>query len=252
MRRLMLWVMAGVAIGAVGTSGLSRLRQSDQARQMYQRELPDATPIKVGEYTESQRVHSRLFGGHALFAGKTLLQRAGEAIPNSDVIGLVAAPGQDVRDKVDTPAEVIEELSNASDAIILGVVVGKASQITDDGSFLFTDYSISVREAMKTPEAALGVGSTITVTHPGGKVLVKGVIVEALDQNSLPLPSNGNELLLFLKYIPETGAYQLAEYRGAFEMTGKGVHPLTDIGWDRTIDMDEPTLVKAARSAGAR
>ena len=238
MRRLMLWVMAGVAIGAVGTSGLSRLRQSDRARQTYERELPDATPIEVGRYTEAQRVHSRLFVGYPCAPGWTVLKEADGVRGKDDMVGLVAGPGAMLRERVETPEEVIGQLTDASDAIVLGVVTGKASQVTADGSFLFTDYRLSVRDVIKTSvgAASASIGSIITVTHPGGKVLVNGVIIKATDRDSLPLPSNGHEMLLFLKFVPETGAYKLTEYRGVFELEGKEVHPLTDQAPDRDIE----------------
>src|SRR5262249_19471219 len=128
----------------------------------------------------------------------------------------------------ETPETYFGNLANSSEAVILGTVKRRASQVTEDRAFLFTDYAVSVTQVFKNnPSAPIGVGADITVTRPGGKVLLQGVVVHAIDHNVRPLSVN-TRVVLFLALVPETGAYQAAKAYASFELDGSSVRALTE------------------------
>src|SRR6185437_15320505 len=96
-----------------------------------------------------------------------------------------------------------------SDAIVRGRATSKTSQITEDDSFLFTDYDVVVSEVFKDNTAApIGTGKTITVTCVGGKIVVDNVIIKAGGNAVALLSVNAQDVLLFLKSVPEAEGYQ--------------------------------------------
>src|SRR4030095_8442698 len=102
--------------------------------------------------------------------------------------------------------------------------------ITEDDSFLFTDYDVVVAEVFENnTNTILNAGTTITVTSPGGKIVLDGVVVKAGGNGEAKFPVNAQEVLLFLKYIPETDGFKLARYNGGFELNGTFVRPLAGI-----------------------
>lgn len=230
----------GILILSLAVVGASRLHQKDteQAEQRaelaeYQAELPDATPVRFGALTENQRIHSRLLtkylqlGSNRTISGLVAAARdAGARMVKSVVF---VGSGELLTDP-ETPESYFHSLRNASDAVIRGRVKNRTSQITEDDGFVFTDYDVLVAEVFKDNSiATIETGGRITVTRPGGKVLVDGVIVKAIDEACEPLPTNDHDVVLFLKFIPETGAYKVTQPTGGFELAGPILRPLTGV-----------------------
>jgi hypothetical protein len=254
----LVWFLAGLGLVVVGGVAASRIRQDTKDQEKYKAELPDATPVTLGVYTPQQLVHSKIFlyrppgMDDPAFNYKTISQSPYLARGHGNMVTLYS-----IRDHFkpghQTPEETFGALVKASDAVVRGVVTGKSSQITADDAFLFTDYTLSLMEVMKNnAEAPVETGSVITVTHPGGKVLLDGVIVRTEDQSCRPLPTDGHELVLFLKYIPESGCYQLAEYRGGFELEDRLVRALTNEGLDPGVAVDPGSFLRIIREASKR
>ncbi len=73
---------------------------------------------------------------------------------------------------------------------------------------MFTDFRINVLEVIKdNAKAPIGIGSDITVTRPGGTLEIAGKEVRAVDDSFKPFQLGG-QYVLFLEYIPATGAYR--------------------------------------------
>jgi hypothetical protein len=88
---------------------------------------------------------------------------------------------------------------------------------------------------------------TIIVTRPGGKVLLNGVIVKALDMRFEPLPINTYEVVLFLQYIPETGAYKTTQDTGSFELDGLLLRPLTKSNFPPGVLQNKDSFLQTVR-----
>jgi hypothetical protein len=93
-------------------------------------------------------------------------------------------------------------------AIVIGSARGSTSQLTENKEFLFSDYVVTSEEVFKNNSSAyIASSSDVTVTRPGGRVQIKGRTISAVDASFKPLDI-GERYLLFLKYLPETGAYK--------------------------------------------
>ncbi|HKP12753.1 MAG TPA: hypothetical protein VJZ91_11600 [Blastocatellia bacterium] len=262
MSKSFIWgFLVGVAlliVAGVGASKLqdknvalnARLKEADERQ--YQIEITDATPLQSGLLSERQRIHSRVFAYYKqMREGLPDYQRISDffAKPKGKVMGTVITVGLSPAPDPQTPEEFLRELGDKSDAVIKGAVVKKVSQITEDDSFIFTDYDVVVTEVFKdNPTSPIEVGRPILVTRPGGKIAASGFVVKADDEKFLPLPMNG-EVLLFLKFIPESGAYKSTEARGGFELNGSLIRPLTGIHLPFEVTQDGSTFVQATRTA---
>lgn len=165
----------------------------------------EATSVQEGAMTERQRKHSRLF---ELRGGKRLEEHA----PASEDVNF----GHEVPFRLTAPfpgtRKYMQDLACESDAVIVGTVRSKTSQLTEGGTNIFTDYELTVEEVMKS-NAPLRVDDDITVTRFGGAVRLNGRLLRVDADTELPLKV-GKRYLLFIKSVPETGAYRSATFTG--------------------------------------
>lgn len=227
--------VAGAVLLIVGASASSRFQQKtakqqekDAEQKRYMTEIVDATPVQLGVLTNQQRIHSKPYSAYLqITRGKTMSDLAAKAEGKHKVVGMHIGPGL-MHEETDpeTPENYFGKLANEMDAIIRGRVTKKTSQIAEGDSFIFTDYDVLIEEVLKNNIAApIEAGAMITVNRPGGKVVLNGVIVKATDAAFEPLPLT-NEVILFLKFIPEAGTYQ-TQAIGSFELDSSSVRPLT-------------------------
>jgi hypothetical protein len=238
-KAFVLGFVAGLALLIVAGVGASRLHQKDAGQEKsraevaeYQAEIGDATPVRLGVLTPKQRFHSKLHNGSAGdIAGTTISQlmaayRGQRIVLGRSIDGRMSFPSGDP----EAPEDYFGRFAQESDAIIRGRAVSKISQITEDDSFLFTDYDVVVSEVFKNNAIIpLNSGTSITVTCAGGKIVIDDVVMKAGGNGEASLPVNAQDVLLFLKFIPETGSYRLTRYNGGFELNGKSVRPLAGI-----------------------
>jgi hypothetical protein len=249
-------LVAGAAVLVTVTVGASLRGHQKVEEEVFRKELLDATPVQLGVLIDKQSIHSRLYTSYQL-------QRAGQGTvtdliskhPNERIVWTAVLPGLGPALEPETPEKYFRNLAKSSDAIVRGTVAGKASQVTQDLAFLFTDYDISISEIFKNnPVAPIDIGAVITVTRPGGKVLLQGVVVNAIDHSFEPLPIN-HDVILFLRFIPETGAYRATGPFGSFELDGSSVRPLTGDRFPPGVlagrDPFLKTLSSVSKSAGA-
>lgn len=189
-------------------------RQLEQQKR--DKELEDATPIEKGVMTKKQKAHSKLF---EIPGGKQL-----EDFPPTDT--------GDVSTQQEVPLRVaprysgikdyLQGLACKSDAVIVGTVRGKESQLTEQGTNIFTDYELAVDSVLKdNATATIRPHNVITVTRAGGTVKLNGNgrLLRAEFNSERPLKVD-KTYLLFLKFIPDTGSYSAVAYTGdnSFEM----------------------------------
>ncbi len=176
----------------------------------------EATVIQEGQMTEKQRQHSKLFKH-----------------PGRKLRDLAATRGSDVEVEVDAGDSIVlptpprktpvfqSALCNA-DAVVIGTITNKSSQLTEQGNFVFTDHDITVEEVIKNnAAAAIQQGSTITATRDGGVVEIDNRILRA-KREDFEAPLVGKRYLLFLRFIPTTGSY-LMYGNGTFQLEGDKV-----------------------------
>lgn len=164
----------------------------------------DPTPIQEGVMTEKQKQHSKLFKGYGDVAkGRKLRDLVAE---KGDVNAGRFVPEQIVPSL--TLDEYLSSLGCRADAIVIATVRNQASQVIDEGTFIFTDYQLGIDEIVKNNAlSAIDPSAELTVTRSGGAVRLNGHVVQTIDYAQQPLDTGG-QYLLFLRYLPATGDYR--------------------------------------------
>ena len=235
MSKSFIWgLIIGTALLIVVGVGASRLQDKNAKlkeadEKQFQAKLADATPVELGILTEKQKLHSKLFAGYQQRRGDaTISELATRAKGKGRLLQIIAFVGlEHITNEPETPEKYFGDLTQASDAVIRGSVIKKTSQVTEDDGFIFTDYDVLIKEIIKNNVTApIDKSTTITITRPGGSILIEDLVVEAIDRASEPLPNN-HDVILFLQFIPESGAYKSTQDTGSFEIDGLTLRPLT-------------------------
>lgn len=198
---LLLLVLIIIPIAAT----VSALRGQSQNHVAPNNKKEDATPIQEGVMTEKQRRHSKIFKGYqSITRGKKLRDLVSEQGDIEIIYNIGELP-------VNPPLsreQLLRILTCESDVVVSGVVRAKVSQLLEEGTFVFTDYQLTVEDVLKSSTASsIERGGEITIARSGGTVNLKGHRVRAID-NRQELLRVGEKYLVYLKLIPETGAYR--------------------------------------------
>ncbi|MBV8857127.1 MAG: hypothetical protein JOZ02_09375 [Acidobacteria bacterium] len=253
---LAVMALAGLATAQVLNSRKVEKRAVSQA-ELRRQQAEDATPVQPGVTTERQRVHSRLYSGRQT-TGKSLREQSDELARDGQGgdVNVITSPGTPVFSPApDGKAAPLEAAVEGSDAVIVATVTAKQSQLTEDERYVFTDYEVAVKEVLKDNAAShISASDALTVTRPGGKVLLGDHLITVVDEAVKPLQV-GDEYLLFLKFIPETGTYAaVSENRSGFRLSHGRVTALTaaTAGYaKRQEGRDSNSFVAEARAAAA-
>lgn len=206
------------------------------------------TPVQKGVMSQKQKAHSKLYEGRG--GGKKLTD-----VPES-LGDITVENGTPLKATMDNdppfdPFQFLNDIASEADTIVIGTVKSKASQLTEDETYIFTDYQFDVEQVLKSgisPSPAEG--EEIEVTRPGGEVSLKGRVLRAGDKNfdSFRL---GGRYLLFLRQVPETGAYR-AFSTGSFLLKGAEVVALNPaINLPASLKLDATAFNNSVRVAVA-
>jgi hypothetical protein len=245
-------IIATLAVAIVG--GLISLnvaagrRTSALLSQNQQQQPEDPTPVQEGVMTKRQREHSKLYRQE-----KRDTKLRDEVAATGDVKVIVTSASQLTKDD-QTLQQVLRNYACASDAVVVGTVKDKTSQLTEDGTFVFTDYDFTVEDVLKdNVEAHIQPGTDIVVTRPGGKVLLNGHTATVLDRSHLPL-EKGSRYLFFLRFVKTTGAYSAIGKEDAFRLDDDKVAVLresTSIKALANLNTGARTLIAEVRAVAA-
>jgi hypothetical protein len=208
-------ILLAVALPLVAVATARHGRsQKDSAK------VEDATPVQVDAMTERQRQHSKLYGG----LGSRDLRKTEKSISIVRTVPFIEG------DNVKTPSTMdglLRHITCSADLVVVGTVLGKASQLTEDGTFVFTDYEMRVEELVgNNADVRARRGDSIVITRPGGAVKFNDKTVRVTDKSFQPLEVGGR-YLMSLRQIPSTGAYRAVDSESSFELNQDGVRRLT-------------------------
>lgn len=176
--------------------------------------------------TEKQKEHSKLYKQYK----RDRKLPAIAATANDDVTIVEGVPQKIFQPGSPrfTPETFINKLGCNSDAVVIGVIKDRTSQLTENEEFVFTDSDLLVEDVLKNNSLALiQKGTLITVTRPGGTVQINGRKVRVVDEAFKPFDVEGT-YLLFLRFIPATGAYRSAGSAGSYELRNEKTLKLTE------------------------
>ncbi len=208
----------------------------------------DATPVQEGRMTEKERAHSKLYKEYKPDGNLRALAES-----SADDVEVVNGIPQKAFSSSSPPfnlQDFLREMARESDAVVIGVVHKKTSFLTEDENFVFSDYELNVEDILKNNSAHPIKVKSITVTRPGGAVVLGRRTVRATDESLEPL-DRGNRYLLFLEFIPSTGAYKAFNSKGSFQLDGNKTVKLTheDLPYEMETGTKALSLIAHIRSA---
>ncbi len=196
-RKLMLIIAAFAVVGCL--VGVFSMRQAAQDRSASPKD--DATSIQEGIMTDSQREHSKLYKNFGNRKIIDLLKKTDGVVVERD------APNQNPFLTEDTEDPLTASARRAvcgSDVVLVGLVLKKESQLTEDGFFIFTDYTISPLTTIKIDVLKIAkVPESLILSQPGGKIKINGRTAYAEDKMN-PNLIVGQKYLFPLRLIPNT------------------------------------------------
>jgi hypothetical protein len=233
--------LLGLLLSGLGAARVVReSRAANSAKQVVQRQenrQDDPTPIQEGVMTEKQKKNGKLFKGYQdITKGKKLRDLVAE---QGDVSVGKMLP-QRIRSNSFSLDKYLQTLTCKANIVVTGTVKSKSSQLIEEGTFLFTDYEITVEESLKNSgNGSVQPNASINVIRVGGAVKLN-----AIDYEQPPLQVGGH-YLLFLTYVPETDSYTSAFYgvgEDSFQLRGNKLTQVSGVslplGKDVATDAD--------------
>jgi hypothetical protein len=244
MKKRML-IMTSLGLIATGgmTIGVGRISSQTQSS-------GTLTPQEI----ESKHAQIFLFGRRPI--QETLSQTTGDVYLHGSFL---STQYQDTYSEKPNPSNIarleMESLTCSCSLVVLGKIGTGTSHVTADNGFLYTDWGFFVEDVIRNnPDSSVAAGSSITVVKGGGRMQIQGRAVYAIDDLFSDFQT-GDEYLLFLHFIPKTGAYAAYRSVGYVFHGGKATQLSLDGGTKphtAALDlMDKNTLLKTARAAAA-
>lgn len=155
------------------------------------------TPI-LKQMTPKQRRHARLFTNPIYGTSRILDEHVAVDVIEDRV-------WKEPTQRLD---QILTELACTSDAVFVAHVRSVESWPTEGGHFLFSEYAVTPTEVFRSVNGApVTPGQAVTVVRPGGQRTSDGLVLTARIDSFPPLEMNGR-YVFFLKYLPDTGAFQ--------------------------------------------
>jgi hypothetical protein len=126
----------------------------------------EATAIQEGVMSDRQKAHSRLYKGLKNAAGGRQIR---DLVAERGDVEIIEVIGDQQRPRYRNIYKYLTTISCKADAVVIGAVRNKTSQIIEEGTFTFTDYEFVLEGVIKdVPAATAKSNDVITVTRPGG------------------------------------------------------------------------------------
>ena len=168
--------------------------------------------------------HAKLY--HEYSTGKNLPEMAATGTGDIEVRNFTMGSSWAPQNPSSYPSPYLVDSATRANAVVLGTLNDSVSALTEDHSYIFTDFTMSVEEVIKdNPVAPIKMNRNIMITRPGESLVMNGRTVRAVPAYFLPFHV-GRRYLLFLSYILKTGAYR-CDQDGSFELFDHGVGKMT-------------------------
>jgi len=148
---------------------------------------------------------------------------------------------------------LLNRMACDADAVVVGTIKSKASQLTEDEAFIFTEHQMTVEEVLKDNAAApIRKGSNIKVARMGGTVRLDDKNVTYLHKEFKPL-TVANRYLLFLQFVSDKNSYTASESQGSFLLLGNEAITLTEEQLPESLarEKNATSLITGVRDAAA-
>jgi hypothetical protein len=231
-------------------------RNAKANQQIEQAELIDAAPEPTDPVERALRAtRNRLLNSPTLFP-RFAADNISASPPTAPRIGQSAAPVGPPRTMVvDRFAPLPEFPVESADTIIIGFVSKVQPYLTEDGTRVYTEFSVLPLEIFKNAkELLLATGSVITLYQMGGAVRLTSGSVVHLDVRGLPAPAAENHrYVFFLRYAPQGRWYGIVKSWEIRDGTAVPIDPadeaLAKKGRSQFAGLDERSFLIAVRDA---
>jgi hypothetical protein len=199
-----------------------------QAQDRNQQQDDPPTPIQLGVISEKQKRNSKLFETPPNQSRKNLIGN----LKKSPLGFTVLYPGDEnlgIDSRFLPPlTEFIKRSTCEADIVLIGSVLGKSSQITEDLKAVFTDYEISVNSVIfKKSNLEGNILPSITVTRLGGSILIDKSRIDYIVKSQKRFKV-GMTYLLFLNYLPHSDSYKTVNRESVFSINGDKIRRYND------------------------
>ncbi|MGH9878947.1 MAG: hypothetical protein ACRD5H_15060 [Nitrososphaerales archaeon] len=219
MKKSVFLLILSLGLGAAGATNIISMSQDNVTGKQQE----EAT-VQTGVLTEKQRHHRKLYKEYR--RDKKIPELATERSFDFGITIGTPIPGGLPGVSQPTFSERITTLTCDADAVVVGAVKNKTSQLTEDEDFIFTDYEIIVEEVVKNNASdPIALNTEITVSNPGGKIQLNNRIVDARDLSFPPLVI-GERYLLLLKSTSISGGYKAVNKESRFHLTNGSVETI--------------------------
>lgn len=175
--------------------------QNEERLKTGQRNEP--TPVAVGQMTPREKVHSKLL--NEMGTGQDL----DEATKQGRDVHMVTEGTPVVSPDPVTVDKLVAEDVCKADAVVIGTVKNRKSQLTDNKRWVFSELQVEVLQSLKdNSQDPINSSELISVVTSGGSIRLNNQLVEAYGPEG-PL-SFSQSYLFFLKYIPQTESHRLS------------------------------------------
>lgn len=231
MQKRQLMVVGIVLVVATILFAITTYRQ--QAQDKSQTQQDEITIVKKGQITDKEREYSKEFKKLYWYRkGKKLgeISELSKARGNKQEIGVTIGIGDLIHignTPLPTKLEFLSQLSCKADAVVVGSTKSKVAHLTEDETFVYTEYEFSVQNILKNNSAfPIEVNSNIQITRPGGLIKLDDQVIRAEDLSYTPLQKN-KEYLLFLRFVPAANGYVVSSEEGDFVLENKSFKKLS-------------------------
>jgi hypothetical protein len=146
------------------------------------------------------------------------------------------------------------EFACMSDAVVTGRAESGERHMTADLSFIYSEWKFRITRVLQdNPKSSLVGKKELQVVRAGGALGTGGRVVIGKELG-FPIFELGDEYLLYLKYIPETGFYKVIAGR-SFDLSHGSVADAPYMGrsWDKVpvdeVLRDTKAAISAAKNA---
>jgi hypothetical protein len=196
----------------------------------------EATVVQKGQVTEKEREYSKEYKNlYSLREGRKL----GELRGGKKDVSVISDEPEFVIDPhapIVTVSEFFKGLSCSSDAIVVGSVKSKSSHLTEDETFVYTEYVFSIKDVVKDNiSSPIKLNSNIEIARPGGVIKLDNRRITVEDKSYETLKKN-EDYLLFLHFVASTKGYVVASNQGDFILEGNSFKNLSKTAFPKELE----------------
>ncbi len=168
----------------------------------------EATVVQKGQTTDDERAYSKQYNDLYPDRDKNKLSERRKEIKDLGIMLGVIADTVDLPDLPPiTSAEFLSNLTCSSDSIVIGSVKSKKAHLSEDETYVYTEYDFSVEDVLKNNSvSSIENNGNIKITRPGGVIKLDNRTITVSDERFEPLKPE-KKYLLFLKYVPSAKGY---------------------------------------------